>query len=93
MNKSLQCKFLVSCILILAWVGLSLTANAMPAFAQQYYEVRSALCHAAFPRLNSFGKSFMASNYRMPNWREKIALDTGNEQLALPKLPPFTIRA
>lgn len=81
MNKSLQRRLLVSCILILAWVGLSPTANAMPAFARQY-EVRCALCHAAFPRLNSFGKSFMASNYRMPNWREKIAIDTGNEQLA-----------
>lgn len=92
MNELLQRRLLISCVFILAWAGLSPTANAIPAFARQY-EVSCALCHAAFPRLNSVGKNFMASNYRLPNWREKIAVDTGDERLALPKLPPFAIRA
>ena len=87
-----QRRLLAVCIFILAWVGLSSAVNAMPAFARQY-EVSCALCHAAFPRLNSFGKSFITSNYRMPNWREKIAIDTGDDRIALPKAPPFALRA
>lgn len=83
--------FLATCVFILAWVSLSSTVNAMPAFARQY-EVSCALCHAAVPRLNEFGKSFIASNYRLPNWRDK-AIDMGDEQLALPRVPPFAIRA
>lgn len=66
-------------------------AAAMPAFARQY-GISCAVCHDAFPRLNDFGESFIANNYRLPNWRETM-LDTGDDRLALPKYLPLAIRA
>ena len=70
----------------------SASSEAIPVFARQY-EMSCATCHSAFPRLNSFGEAFRDSNYRLPNWREKIAIDTGDEMLALPKFPQLAIRA
>lgn len=75
-------------------LGLALIAadaRAIPAFSRQY-TVSCATCHAAFPRLNSFGEQFRAANYRLPNWRD-TTLDTGDEMLALPKSLPAAIRA
>ena len=43
------------------------SASAIPAFARQY-GISCATCHAAFPRLNSFGKNFIEDNYRLENW-------------------------
>ncbi|WP_455211598.1 outer membrane beta-barrel protein [Kaarinaea lacus] len=65
---------------------------ANPAFARQY-GLSCTACHAAFPRLNSFGEQFLADNIRLPNWREAIGVDTGDEQLMLPKFPPLAVRA
>lgn len=67
-------------------------ASANPAFARQY-GMSCVVCHAAFPRLNSFGEQFMANNLRLPNWREQIGMDTGDDQLMLPKFPPLALRA
>lgn len=64
---------------------------AMPVFARQY-EISCLVCHDAFPRLNEFGEAFAADNFRLPQWRETM-LDTGDEQLALPKYLPLAIRA
>ena len=64
---------------------------AIPAFARQY-KVSCNTCHAAFPRLNSYGEQFADENYRMPNWRDTV-LDTGDSMLALPKYVPLSIRA
>ncbi len=81
----------------LTWLlalGLSLAAadaSAIPAFSRQY-SVSCVTCHAAFPRLNSFGEQFRASNYRLPNWRD-TTLNTGDDMLALPKSLPAAIRA
>lgn len=66
-------------------------ALAMPVFARQY-DLTCAVCHSAYPRLNAFGKQFQANNYRLPNWREKIAADTKDDMLALPKMPPLALR-
>jgi hypothetical protein len=68
------------------------TTMAMPVFARQY-ELTCATCHAAFPRLNAFGEQFRESNFRLPNWREKITVDTKDDMLALPKTTPLAIRA
>jgi hypothetical protein len=73
---------------LLLWPDIS---PAMPAFARQY-GISCAVCHDAFPRLNQFGESFVANNYRLPNWRDTM-LDTGDERLALPKYLPLAIRA
>jgi hypothetical protein len=67
------------------------TASAIPAFARQY-NLTCTTCHAAFPKLNRFGRDFIKSNYRLPNWKE-TTLDTGDDMLALPKTIPLAIRA
>lgn len=79
-------------ILLLALLGWSAASQAIPVFARQY-EMSCAACHSAFPRLNDFGSQFRDNNYRLPNWREKIGIDTGDEMLMLPKVPPLAIRA
>lgn len=66
-------------------------AHAMPAFARQY-NMSCSGCHVAYPRLNEFGKKFQDMNYRLPNWRDQTQ-DMGDSELALPKVPPFAIRA
>jgi hypothetical protein len=67
------------------------SASAIPAFARQY-GISCSTCHAAFPRLNSFGKSFIDNNYRLDNWKENT-LQTGDDMLALPKVVPLALRA
>jgi len=74
-------------LLPMLWQG----AFAMPTFARQY-DLTCAACHSAFPRLNDFGRKFQEDNYRLPNWREKTTVDTGDSMLALPKSPPLALR-
>lgn len=76
-------------ILLLTWAE---PAAANPAFARQY-GMSCVVCHAAFPRLNSFGEQFLANNIRLPNWREQIGVDTGDDRLMLPKFPQLAMRA
>ena len=83
---------LLSVLLYLASLGWSGVSEAMPVFARQY-EMSCNVCHAAFPRLNSFGEQFRANNMRLPNWREMTTVDTKDEMLALPKSVPLAIRA
>jgi len=78
---------LVALICLLSFSG---GASAIPAFARQY-GISCATCHAAFPRLNSFGKSFVDSNYRLDNWKENT-LQTGDDMLELPKVVPLALR-
>ncbi|HEY0635455.1 MAG TPA: hypothetical protein VGE00_08735 [Gammaproteobacteria bacterium] len=78
--------------LLITLIGWSATSQAMPVFARQY-EMSCAACHDAFPRLNEFGAMFRDSNYRLPNWKEKIGVDTGDDMLMLPKVPQLAIRA
>ena len=78
--------------LLFSLIGWSATSQAMPVFARQY-EISCAACHDAFPRLNEFGTKFRDSNYRLPNWKEKIGIDTGDDMLMLPKMPQLAIRA
>jgi len=66
------------------------SASAIPAFARQY-GISCSTCHAAFPRLNSFGKTFVENNYRLENWKEGT-LQTGDDMLALPKSVPLALR-
>jgi len=77
--------------LLLLLPGIPQLASANPVFARQY-GMSCITCHAAFPRLNSFGQQFVKDNIRLPNWREQTAVDTGDEQLVLPKFPPLAIR-
>lgn len=67
------------------------TASAMPEFARRY-NLSCAACHAAFPRLNKFGEHFVASNLRLPNWKDSTA-KIGDDLLALPSYPPLAVRA
>ena len=76
---------------LLSFLLFSPTASAIPAFARQY-GLSCNTCHAAFPKLNSFGRDFMAKNYHLENWKENT-LQTGDDMLALPKIVPLAIRA
>ncbi|MEK6748348.1 MAG: hypothetical protein AABY83_03990 [Pseudomonadota bacterium] len=67
-------------------------ALANPAFARQY-GVSCVLCHAAFPRLNSFGREFLDKNIRMEGWEKAVGADTGDARLVLPKFPQLAMRA
>ena len=78
--------------LLLLLLGMPQSTMANPVFARQY-GMSCITCHAAFPRLNSFGRQFVKDNIRLPNWREQTGVDTGDEQLVLPKFPPLAIRA
>ena len=68
------------------------TLQAMPVFARQY-DLSCNTCHAAYPRLNAFGEQFRENNFRLPNWRGKTTVNTGDDMLALPKTVPLAIRA
>lgn len=78
-------------LLMCALGSLLSTSHAMPAFARQY-NVSCVLCHDAFPKLNAYGETFAAMNYRMPQWRDTMT-DLGDSRLALPKSLPLAIRA
>ncbi len=85
-------RWLAALVVLLLLVLVAQSARANPAFARQY-GMSCAACHAAFPRLNSFGEQFLADNIRLPNWREAVGIDTGDDRLVLPKMPQFAVRA
>ncbi|SHE81246.1 hypothetical protein SAMN04487965_0704 [Microbulbifer donghaiensis] len=78
-------------LVLIMLAGYSFSAQAIPEFARTY-ELSCSACHSAFPKLNAFGEHFAASNYKLPNWREKT-LDLGDSRLALPDHVPLAIRA
>jgi hypothetical protein len=82
---------ILALVFLLLPLAFPVTTHAMPVFARQY-DMSCASCHAAFPRLNQFGKQFSANNMRLPNWRDKT-LETGDDRLAIPSVVPFAIRA
>lgn len=84
--------FLAGLALLVSLFALPQPSSANPAFARQY-SMSCITCHAAFPRLNSFGQQFLNDNIRLPNWREQIGVDTGDDQLMLPKFPQLAVRA
>src|SRR3972149_692636 len=51
-------------VLVLAALSAS-TASAIPPFARKY-KTSCATCHAAYPKLNYFGKAFRNNGYRYP---------------------------
>jgi len=78
-------------VIVAGLLMLPLVSEAIPEFARKY-SMSCAACHAAFPRLNSFGEHFRDNNMRLPNWRD-TTVKTGDERLALPSYPPLAIRA
>jgi len=75
-------------------LGLALwlpqAAQAIPAFARQT-EMSCTTCHAAVPKLNSFGEDFAANGYRLPNWKQKRE-SYGDDRLNLPSSVPLAVR-
>jgi len=71
-------------------LALPQAALAIPAFARQT-QMSCSTCHAAVPKLNSFGESFLANGYRLPNWKEKRE-SYGDDRLALPSSVPLAVR-
>lgn len=68
----------------------SIQLCAAPMFARQY-NVSCTTCHSAFPKLNEFGKEFMANNFRMPHWKS-TTMNAGDDRLALPSSIPLAFR-
>ncbi|MGR3178072.1 MAG: hypothetical protein ACUZ8E_08460 [Candidatus Anammoxibacter sp.] len=84
-------KVILRLLFIIFVLSLSKAADAIPAFARKY-ELSCETCHAAFPRLNSFGEQFAADNMRLDDWKEMGTIDTGDERLVLPDSAPIAIR-
>lgn len=84
-------KLTLTVIFITFVLSLSKSVDAIPAFARKY-ELSCETCHAAFPRLNSFGEQFAADNMRLDDWKEMGTIDTGDERLVLPDSAPIAIR-
>jgi len=78
-------------VIVAGLLLIPVVSEAIPEFARKY-SMSCAACHAAFPRLNSFGEHFRDNNMRLPNWRDTI-VKTGDDRLALPSYPPLAIRA
>ena len=77
---------------ILATVGFSQTAWAIPAFARKY-RVSCQQCHAPVPRLNAFGEAFAANGFEFAVGeppRDTIA--TGDALLRLQNTLPLAVR-
>jgi hypothetical protein len=55
--------------LIFLVLGLSQTANAIPAFARKY-GLRCSACHESWPMLNFFGQKFKDNGYQLMNDRD-----------------------
>jgi hypothetical protein len=65
-------------------------AQAIPAFARQT-QMSCNACHAAVPKLNSFGEHFAANGYRLGDWKAKRD-SFGDDRLALPPSVPLAVR-
>ncbi len=73
----------------LLWM-LAGPVEAVPAFARKY-GMSCALCHKAFPHLNSTGENFAANGYLFGGSPGK-AMDTGDGMLHLPDRVPLAFR-
>ncbi len=83
--------FAAAGLAVLAWLGTISQAQASPHYSRQY-QMSCPVCHAAAPVLNEFGQRF-ADNGRLPNWREAVSLQTGDEMLDIPRSFPLSLRA
>lgn len=55
-------------------------AFAIPSFARKY-ETSCQTCHVAFPKLNAFGRAFMANGYRFPGEQDPEMVKQERTQL------------
>jgi len=77
---------------VLATIGFTQTAWAIPAFARKY-RVSCMQCHAPVPRLNAFGEAFAANGFEFAVGepaRDTIA--TGDALLRLQNSIPLAVR-
>jgi len=82
--------FVIFLVLITAVMLIPAKTEAMPVFARKY-NMSCVTCHAAFPRLNEFGKQFVKDNFRLPNWKDNT-ISGGDDMLALPDSVPLALR-
>ena len=87
---SLSVRFPLMVGLLVAALAVPQIVQAIPAFARQT-EMSCTSCHAAVPKLNSFGENFAANGYRLPNWKDKRE-SYGDDRLNLPDTIPLAIR-
>ncbi|MEF8792610.1 MAG: hypothetical protein V5A50_02885 [Thiohalorhabdus sp.] len=89
MARSHAPRMVLGLLLALA-LWLPQAAQAIPAFARQT-QMSCTTCHAAVPKLNSFGEDFAANGYRLPDWKAKRE-SYGDDRLNLPDSVPLAVR-
>ncbi len=68
------------------------STQAIPAFARQY-GLSCATCHAAYPKLNAFGRQFQEHGYIFEGMQEKAYVpNTGDDALNLFERVPLALR-
>jgi hypothetical protein len=68
------------------------TVSAIPAFARRH-AMSCRACHQPFPALSAFGETYAGNGFRLrPDEPPRDTLDTGDEDLWLPRQLPLAIR-
>ena len=62
-----------------------------PLYSRQY-KVSCSACHNAPPQLNIYGARFRQTN-SLPSWESNTSIDIGDENTAIPKVFPFSVRS
>lgn len=62
-----------------------------PLYSRQY-KISCSACHSAPPQLNIYGSQFRQTN-SLPSWESNTSIDIGDENTAVPKIFPFSIRS
>jgi hypothetical protein len=77
---------------LVATIGISQQASAIPAFARKY-RVSCQQCHAPVPRLNAFGEAFAANGFEFAiNEPPRDTINTGDALLRLQNDFPLAVR-
>jgi len=72
MKKSYLLGFFAFVIVGILWASFPTESQAIPPFARKY-KTACTTCHwGTFPRLNAFGKAFLASGLRMPGGGDEV---------------------
>jgi len=78
-------------IISLLWICSIPPLLASAQYSRQF-QMNCATCHSSPPLLNLFGTKFRET-YSLPNWESNTTLNTGDEETAVPKVFPFSIRS
>lgn len=88
----MRCRHHIPFFLIVAFLILVQTADAIPAFARRY-NMSCSSCHSPFPKLKPLGEQFMNNAYQLPGMEPAHSYkETGDDKLLLMDEVPIAIR-